>query len=70
MLDMSMHEISRTRYDEMLRDAEHQRKIRRLRKEGLYGPSLADRVLLAVSKQLIRTGDWLQHRIEMQPGLR
>ena len=70
MLDMSMHEISRTRYDEMLLEAEQQRKIRKLRKQGHFGPSLADRALLAVGKQLTRTGDWLQHRIEMQPGLR
>lgn len=70
MLDLSFHEVTRRRYDEMLKDAEHQRKVRLLRRQGRYGPSLADRALLAVGKLLSRTGDWLQNRIEMQPGLR
>ena len=70
MLEPFMHALSRTRYEEMLREAEHQRKVRRLRKQRRRGPSMADRILLAVSSLLIRSGDWLQHRIEMLPGLR
>lgn len=67
MMEFTYLEESRTRYNEMLREAEVERRAMRLqraiqRKEG-------NSVLLHLANWLIDSGSWLKQRAHMDPSL-
>ncbi|MEZ4676923.1 MAG: hypothetical protein R2932_22145 [Caldilineaceae bacterium] len=67
MLDFSFHELSRTRYNEMLREAEEERRAHRVRQARQQ--STGNPLLLYVGNWLIERGSWLKQHGEMRPGL-
>jgi hypothetical protein len=70
MFDFSVHEQGRTRYNEMLREAEMERRANRLRRAHRQVTGTAtNRLLSQVGNWLIESGSWLKQRNEMHPGL-
>lgn len=70
MLDMIIHQQGRERYNEMLRDAELERRAYRARRANQErSGTVANRLLLRISNWLINSGSWLKQRSEMHPGL-
>ncbi len=70
MLDMIIHQQGRERYNEMLRDAELERRAYRARRANQErNGTVTSRLLLQISHWLIDSGSWLKQRSEMNPGL-
>ncbi len=71
MLDMTIHEQGRARYNELLREAELERRASRVRRANQErNGTVTSRLLLQISNWLIDSGSWLKQRSEMHPGLR
>lgn len=68
MLDYTIIEQGRTRYNEMLRDAELERKANRVRRRSGNGTAV-NHLMLQVSDWLIESGSWLKQRNQMHPEL-
>ncbi|HRW08787.1 MAG TPA: hypothetical protein P5121_26975 [Caldilineaceae bacterium] len=68
MFDYTVIDHGRTRYNEMLREAELERRAARLRHQR-SGGSVVNHLLLHVSDWLIESGSWLKQRNQMHPGL-
>lgn len=66
MLDLSYHEISRSRYDEMLREAARERRAWRIRQGNRPAHTP---LLVQVGDWLIESGSWLKQQNQMRPGL-
>lgn len=67
-LDMSLHQLSRTRYEEMLREAEAERRAARVRRHNGEA-AMTDRFMLNLSNWLIEVGARMKQRTEMRLGL-
>lgn len=67
-LDMSIHHLSRARYDEMLREAESERLAARVRRQNGAAP-VTDQLLLNLSNWLLDAGARLKQRTEMRLDL-
>jgi hypothetical protein len=67
-IDMSIHQLSRIRYDEMLREAEEERLAARVRRKNGAAP-VVDQLLLNLSNWLLETGARLKQRTEMRLDL-
>lgn len=67
-IDMSIHQLSRLRYDDMLREAEEERLAARVRRQNGVAP-VADQLLLNLSNWLIEVGARLKQRTEMRLDL-
>jgi hypothetical protein len=66
MFDLTMVNIARQEYEERLAWAAHQRRMRRATR---YQPNRVDQLLASLGRVLVDTGERLQHRVEMRPGL-
>lgn len=67
MIELTIHEISRARYDEMLREAELERRAHRAKQA--QPRSHGNPLLVHVGNWLIESGSWLKQQNEMRPGL-
>lgn len=66
MFDQTMVNLAQQTYEERLAQAEMQRRFSRI---GQGEPGLMDHLLLNLGRLLVDTGERLQHRVEMRPGL-
>jgi NAD-dependent SIR2 family protein deacetylase len=66
MFDLTMANLARLEYEERLAWAAMQRRIR---KAARYQPNRVDQLLASLGRVLVETGERLQHRVEMRPGL-
>lgn len=66
MFDLTMVNLARQEYEERLAWADMQRRIR---KAARYQPNPVDQLLASLGRVLVDTGERLQHRVEMRPGL-
>jgi len=67
MLDFTVNELSNARFNDMLREAEVERRAHQARQRGLQrsGSSL----LVQLGNWMIERGSWLKQHNEMRPGL-
>jgi len=68
MFDYTIHDYGRTRFNEMLREAELERRANLVRHQR-GGGTVVNRLLVQVSDWLIGSGSWLKQRNQMHPGL-
>lgn len=67
MEEFTLPSAARTRYDELLREAEQERLA--LRVLQAQGPSWTKQALWGLSYWLIAAGNWLKAYSEMRPSL-
>lgn len=68
MFDYTIHDYGRTRFNEMLREAERERRAYCARRQH-GGGTAVNRLLIQISDWLIESGSWLKRRNQMHPGL-
>ena len=66
MFDLTLVNLAQQAYEERLAQAEMQRRFRRVAQSE---PGLVDHLLANLGRLLVDTGERLQHRAEMRPGL-
>lgn len=67
MYDLVINEMGRHRYNEMLKDAEHERHCAQIRRRE--GTTRLQQSLLQLSQLFLSTGTWLKHRAEARPSM-
>ena len=67
MYDLVINEMGRHRYNEMLKEAEQERRAASIRqREGL---TRMQQTMLLLSQLFLSTGTWLKHRAEAHPSM-
>lgn len=67
MFDNTLHQMGRDRFEELLHEAELERRansVKQVRRGNDANP-----LLLHIGNWLIDSGSWLKQRSEMRPGL-
>ena len=68
MFDYAIYEVARTRYNDMLHEAELERRAHQVRRAQRQ--ERATPFFVLIGDWLIESGSWLKQHNQMRPGLR